>query len=56
MLGKKSYRESWEWKLDWYEKNGFVLSEDLFTTEGDPSGGLDQEQLTKVAKEIDKLL
>lgn len=56
MLGKKSYRESWEWKLAWYEKNGFVLGENLFTTEDDPSGGLDQGQLTKVAKEIDELL
>jgi hypothetical protein len=56
MLDKESYRKSWEWKLGWYEKNGFALGENLFTTEDDPSGGLDQEQLTKVAKEIDSLL
>jgi hypothetical protein len=56
MLNKKSYLESWEWKLTWYEKNGFVLGENLFTTEDDPSGGLDQGRLTKVAKEIDELL
>jgi hypothetical protein len=56
MLNKKSYLRSWEWKLTWYEKNGFVLGENLFTTEDDPSGGLDQGQLTKVAKEIDELL
>ncbi len=56
MLNKESYRQSWEWKLEWYEKNGFVLGENLFTTKDDPSGGLDQDQLTKVAKEIDELL
>ncbi len=56
MLGKKSYREAWEWKLDWHEKNGFVLGENLFTTEDDPVGALDQSQLTQVAKRIDQLL
>jgi hypothetical protein len=56
MLGKESYRKSWEWKLEWYEKNGFELGKDLFTTEDDSSGGLDQAQLTKVANEIEELI
>lgn len=56
LLDKESYRKSWEWKLDWYEKNGFTLGENLFTTADDESGGLDQEQLTKVARAIDELL
>jgi hypothetical protein len=41
---------------DPFEENGFVLGENLFTTEDAPSGALDQSQLTKVAKEIDQLL
>jgi ATP-dependent exoDNAse (exonuclease V) alpha subunit len=53
MLNKESYRKSWEWKLDWYDKNGFKPGGNLFTTEDDASGGLDQEQLTQVAKEIE---
>jgi hypothetical protein len=56
MLGKETYRKSWEWKLEWYATNGFVVGENLFTTEDDSSGGLDQAQLTKTAQEIDALL
>jgi hypothetical protein len=56
MLGKESYRKSWEWKLEWYAVNGFVVGENLFTTEDDSSGGLDQAQLTKTAQEIDAFL
>lgn len=53
---KKTYLESWEWKLAWSEKNGLVFGENLFTMQDDRSGGLDQGQLTKVAEEIDELL
>lgn len=56
MLDKESYRRSWEWKLEWYTQNGFVVDENLFTTEDDPAGGLDQGELTSVAREIEKLL
>jgi len=56
MLDKDSYRQSWEWKQEWYTKNGYSLGKDLFTTKDDPSGGLDQEELTKVAREIEALL
>jgi hypothetical protein len=56
MLDKQSYRDSWAWKLDWYSQNGFKLGEDLFTTEDDVAGGLDQTAITKVAQEIDSLL
>ena len=34
MLDKESYRQSWEWKLEWYDQNGFTLGENLFTTAG----------------------
>ncbi len=56
MLGKESYRRSWDWKLAWYEENGYRLGGNLFTTEDDPSGGLDQKKITRVAQEIDGLL
>jgi hypothetical protein len=56
LLDKESYRKSWEWKLEWYEMNGYVLGENLFTTADDSSGGLDQEQLTETARAIDELL
>jgi AAA domain/UvrD-like helicase C-terminal domain len=52
LLNKDSYRKSWEWKLGWYDTNGFELGNNLFTTEDDPAGGLDQAELTRVAKEV----
>jgi hypothetical protein len=56
MLDKESYRLSWDWKLEWYGLNGYRLGENLFTTEDDKSGGLDQTEITRVAQEIDGLL
>jgi len=56
MLNKESYRRSWDWKLEWYGQNGYHLGENLFTTEDDQSGGLDQSEITRVAQEIDRLL
>jgi hypothetical protein len=52
MLSKRSYRESWEWKLQWYAENGFELGRNLFTTEDAPDGGLDQSAITAVAQRI----
>ena len=56
MLDKESYRKSWEWKLEWYRQNGHTLGKNLFTTEDDASGGLDQGELTRVAHDIEVLL
>jgi len=56
MLNKESYRRSWEWKLEWYRLNGFVPGRNLFTTEDDASGGLDQAELTQAAASIDRLM
>jgi hypothetical protein len=56
MLNKESYRRSWDWKLEWYGQNGYHFGENLFTTEDDQSGGLDQTEITRVAQEIDRLL
>jgi hypothetical protein len=56
MLDKESYRRSWEWKLAWYEQNGYCVGENLFITEDGAPGGLDQTTITRVAREIDGLL
>jgi hypothetical protein len=56
MLDKESYRRSWEWKLEWYGENGYRLGRNLFTSEDDSSGGLDQTEISRVAQEIDCLL
>jgi hypothetical protein len=56
MLDKEIYRNSWEWKLEWYAQNGFALGKNLFTTEDDASGGLDQGELTRVAQKIAALM
>ena len=29
MLGRADYREGWEWKKAWYEKNGYASDQDL---------------------------
>ncbi|UGS38524.1 ATP-dependent DNA helicase [Capillimicrobium parvum] len=52
MLSKRSYQQSWEWKLQWYADNGFELGKNLFTTQDDASGGLDQPAITEVAERI----
>jgi hypothetical protein len=56
MLVRDDYRRSWEWKKQWYEGNGFILGENLFTTEDDEKGGLDSDQVKKVVLEIKELI
>lgn len=56
MLVRDDYRRSWEWKKKWYEDNGFILGENLFTTEDDEKGGLDSDQVKQVALEIKALI
>jgi hypothetical protein len=56
MLSRDDYRQGWEWKKDWYAKNGFVLGQNLFTTQDDERGGLDSQQVRAVAEAINKLL
>src|SRR5690242_9568714 len=33
MLARPDYRDGWQAKRVWYEKNGFALGQNLFTTE-----------------------
>jgi ATP-dependent exoDNAse (exonuclease V) alpha subunit len=56
MLTRDDYRQSWERKLDWYLQNGFVEGANLFTTRDDEKGGLDSEDVSRVAEQIKDLL
>lgn len=56
MLTRDDYRRDWERKRAWYEMNGFVLDENLFTTEDDEQGGLDSRAVKKVAEKIQSLI
>jgi hypothetical protein len=56
MLGRADYRRGWEWKKGWYEKNGFVLGDNLFITEDDERGGLDSTAVRKTAEKISGLV
>lgn len=56
MMTRDDYRRDWERKREWYEKNGFVIGENLFTTEDDEHGGLDSKAVRKVAERIQSLI
>ena len=56
MLAREDYRRGWEWKKEWYSKNGFVIEQNLFTTEDDERGGLDSAAITATAEKIGQLL
>jgi UvrD-like helicase C-terminal domain len=56
MLDRPGYRRDWEAKLAWYEENGFVAGENLFSTQDDERGGLDSRQIRMTAEKIAALL
>jgi hypothetical protein len=56
MLSDDQYRAGWEWKRNWYEKNGYVAGETLFTSEELEGGGLDCDLLNKIADTIKTLV
>ncbi len=56
MLVRDDYRKGWEWKKEWYARNGYVLGRNLFTTQDDERGGLDSQSIREVAEAIKKLL
>lgn len=56
MMTRDDYRRDWERKRAWYEANGFVTGENLFTTEDDEQGGLDSRAVKKVAEKIQSLI
>lgn len=52
MMDRPDYRDRWEWKRDWYKRNGLVEGETLFATEEREGTGLDSQVLTAVAEKI----
>ncbi len=56
MLNREDYRRGWEWKRQWYGKNGFVDGKTLFASQDDERGGLDSATLKKTALAIRVLL
>jgi len=55
MMDREDYRRGWEWKRQWYLKNGFVEGATLFTSQEDERGGLDSAALKKEALKIKAL-
>jgi hypothetical protein len=57
MLHKPSYAEEWQRKLKFYEDNGFVLEDNLFTTTEDENGAIDAAYInTEVIDTIKSLV
>ena len=56
MMQREDYRKGWEWKRNWYEKNGFVLGKTLYTSEDDERGGLNSAALRSTAAKIESQL
>jgi AAA domain/UvrD-like helicase C-terminal domain len=52
MMHRAEYREGWEWKLGWYNDNGFILGENLFISKDDRMGGLHSDELRKTVEYI----
>jgi hypothetical protein len=55
MMDREDYRRGWEWKRQWYLKNGFVEGATLFSSQEDERGGLDSALLKETALKIKAL-
>jgi hypothetical protein len=60
MMHRDDYRKGWEWKKEWYERNGFQQGKNLFTTKDEPTadgrGALDSKPIEEIAVRISGLL
>ncbi len=56
MLDRPDYKRGWDWKQRWYERNGFVKGETLFTSCERTGQGLDSGDLRATALAIKKQL
>jgi len=48
MLSVPSYREQWDRKREWYEKNGYL--DRLITSEDGPDGGISSPEIERIAR------
>lgn len=56
MLSRPDYKRGWDWKREWYARNGFVESKTLFISTEDAQNGLDSALLRKTADTIKTLI
>lgn len=56
LLHLPDYARGWDEKRRWYEKNGFIEGQNLFTTRDDERGGLDSQSVQEVAQRIQALI
>ena len=56
MLSRDDYRRSWEKKRAWYLQNGLMEGISLFTTQDDERGGLDSDEVRRIAEQIMEFL
>jgi len=56
MLSRPDYKRGWEWKREWYARNGFVEGKTLFISTEDSRNGLDSARLRETADTIRTLI
>jgi hypothetical protein len=56
MMELPGYRKGWEWKKDWYCKNGFIENHNLFTTQESTDGGLNSDEIKNVIDKIKSMI
>ena len=54
MLDRDDYKRGWEWKREWYSRNGYEEGKNLFTSK--EGVGLDMAEIVKVAKDVGRAL
>ena len=56
MLSRPDYKRGWDWKREWYARNGFVEGKTLFISTEDSRNGLDSARLRETADTIKTLI
>ena len=56
LLDRPDYKQGWDWKHNWYKKNGFADDETLFISEDRAEKGLDSAELRAIALTIKQQL
>jgi hypothetical protein len=56
MLSRPDYQRGWDWKREWYRRNGFVEGKTLFISTEDAQNGLDSALLRANADSIKNLI